>query len=170
MNENRFDRVTPQPDGTFQHSYRGQPVPAPGAAVEASAALVALAELEKAAKAGPMHPAAIAEWSTKVRAALLPAPSATGVPVDVARTLLRQAELFEQLFNPQDVLDVAGIADTLRAAAGVPPKHDVERSAHLAMVRECAMALFKDIERITRAGKAARVTMLHDEISVEAVR
>lgn len=34
----RFDRVTPQPDGSFQHSYRGKPVAGPGPAGSAARA------------------------------------------------------------------------------------------------------------------------------------
>jgi hypothetical protein len=41
----RFDRVTPQPDGSFQHSYRGEPVAGPTrVAAPATGALVAMPE------------------------------------------------------------------------------------------------------------------------------
>jgi hypothetical protein len=124
--QQRFDRVSRQPDGTFQHSYRGQPVPAP---------------------------------------------ARLGVPVDVARTLLRQAELFEQLFGLHDVLDVAYVADTLRAAAGVAPMHDgptSERSAALELRRQAALGLLQDVERLAAVGHDARVRILHDEIEVSS--
>jgi hypothetical protein len=116
---NRFDRVTPQPDGSFQHSYRGQPVPGPT--------------------------------------------SSTGVPDVVARTLLRQAELFEQLFDLHDVLDVAYVADTLRVAAGLAPIHDgptSEKSAALEQRRTLADQLLREVERVANGGKVARVQLL----------
>lgn len=113
----RFDRVTPQPDGSFQHSYRGQPVPGPRAAV----------------------------------------------PDVVARSLLRQAELFEQLFGLHDVLDVAYVADNLRVAAGLKPIHDgptSERAAALEQRRTLAEQLLQAVERVANAGKVARVQLL----------
>lgn len=97
--------------------------------------------------------------------------SATGVPVDVARTLLRQAELFEQLFGLHDVLDVAYVADTLRAAAGVAPIHDgptSERAAALELRRQVALGLLQDVERLAAGGYAAHVRLVHDEIQVSS--
>jgi hypothetical protein len=97
--------------------------------------------------------------------------SAGGVPVDVARTLVRQAELFEQLFGLHDVLDVAYVADTLRAAAGVPPMHDgatSERSAALELRRQMALGLLQDVERLAAGGHTARVRFLHDELEVSS--
>jgi hypothetical protein len=147
--------------------------PGTGAAVAASAALVALADLEKAAKAGPAHAAGVTERATKIRAALLSngEPETTGVPVAVARTLLRQAELFEQLFGLHDVLDVAYVADSLRVAAGVPPMHDgatSERSAQLEQRRTRALALLEDVERLAAGGHVARVQLVDGEPTVSS--
>jgi hypothetical protein len=143
----------------------------PGAAVTASAALVALGDLERAAKAGPTHTAAITERAATIRAALLPPDPATGVPGDVARALLRQAELFEQLFGLHDVLDVAYIADNLRAAAGVAPIHDgptSERAAAHQARRERAEALLVDVERLAGVGHVARVELVDGEPRVSS--
>lgn len=87
MSEHHFDRVTPQPDGTFKHSYRGEPVAPPGVAAETSAALVALADLEQAAKAGPASPTMVALLASKVRAALLQDGPATEAPLATVRVL-----------------------------------------------------------------------------------
>lgn len=98
--------------------------------------------------------------------------SAAGVPVDVSRSLLRQAELFEQLFGLHDVLDVAYVADSLRAAAGVAPIHDgptSERAAALEFRRQVALGLLQDVERLAAGGHAAHVCMVHDEIQVSSV-
>lgn len=88
---------------------------------------------------------------------------AAGVPEVAARTLLRQAELFEQLFGLHDLLDVAYVADTLRAAAGLAPVHDgptSEKSAALEQRRQLAEQILQDVERAANRGHVARVQLV----------
>lgn len=97
---------------------------------------------------------------------------AAGVPADVTRTLLRQADLLDQLFALHDVLDVAYVSDTLRVAGGLSPVHEGQTSelcSRLAARRQLAASLLADIERLAQRGQAARVTVVHDELIVEAV-